>query len=63
MAQNTTKWKEDQHQGDTQFQEGDWVFLRLQPYKQSSLKPKKGLETSSKIYGPYNILWKIGEED
>jgi hypothetical protein len=33
MAQNHTKQQEDQHRSEISFEVGDWVFLRLQPYK------------------------------
>jgi exoribonuclease II len=33
MAQNHMKQQEDQHRSERNFEEGDWVFLRLQPYK------------------------------
>ena len=39
----------------------DWVFLRLQPYKQIFLKQaKKDNKLSQKYYGPYKVLQKIG---
>eukprot|EP00253_Pinus_taeda_P026743 PITA_26743 len=40
QAQNRMKKQVDQHRSERQFQEGDQVFLRLQPYKQTSLKDK-----------------------
>ena len=40
QAQNRMKQHVDQHRSERQFQEGDQVFLRLQPYKQTSLKDK-----------------------
>jgi hypothetical protein len=38
MAQNRMKQQEDQHRSERSFEVWDWVFLRLQPYKQMSLK-------------------------
>jgi hypothetical protein len=37
MAQKKMKQQEDQHQSERQFEEGDWIFLRQQLYKQSTL--------------------------
>jgi DNA-binding ferritin-like protein len=33
MAQNRMKQQEDQNRSERSFEVGDWVFLRLQPYK------------------------------
>jgi hypothetical protein len=38
MAQNRMKQQADQGRSQCQFSEGDQVFLRLQPYKKTSLK-------------------------
>ena len=53
QAQNRMKQQVDQHRSERQFQEGDQVFLWLQPYKQTSLKDKGCQKLSPKFYGPY----------
>jgi hypothetical protein len=35
------KQQADKHRSERSFEVGDWVFLRLQPYKQMSLKQAK----------------------
>ena len=55
------KQQADQHRSERSFEVGDSVFLRLQPYKQMSLKKsKKDNKLSLKYYGPYKVLLKIG---
>ena len=51
MAQNRMKQQADQGRSECQFVEGDQVFLRLQPYKQTSLKAEVS-EASPQILWP-----------
>jgi hypothetical protein len=41
MTQNSMKQQADQHRNEREFEVGNWVFMRLQPYKQMSLKQQK----------------------
>jgi hypothetical protein len=61
MAQNRMKQQADQDRSEHQFAEGDHVFLRLQPYKQTSLKAKYCRKLSPKFYAPYTILKRVGQ--
>ena len=57
IAQNSMKQQVDQHRSEREFEVGDWVFLRLQPYKQMSLKQqKKDNKLTPKYYCHYKVL-------
>lgn len=54
----TMKYYGDIHRTERSFEVGDWVFLRLQPYKQSSLSMRRDHKLAPIFYGPYQILEK-----
>ena len=43
------------------FNVGDWVYLRLQPYKQQLVAYRATNKLSPKFFGPFQVLKKIGE--
>jgi hypothetical protein len=61
MAQNHMKKQADQGHFECQFTEGDQMFLRLQPYKQTSLKAEHCQKLAPKFYGPYTVLKCVGQ--
>ena len=42
------------------FEVGDWVFLRLKPFKQQSIRLRKVGKLVPKFFGPFQVLQKIG---
>ena len=60
QAHNRMKQHAYQHRSERTFQEGDRVFLQLQPYKKTSLKEKRCQKLAPKFYKPYQIFQFIG---
>ena len=50
----------DRHQREVVFKEGDMVFLKLQPYRQSSVFKCAHQKLASRYFGPYKIIQRIG---
>jgi hypothetical protein len=61
MAQNCIKQQADQGRYECQFEKGDQVFLRMQPYKKTSLKDDHCQKLAPKFYGPYTVLKRMGQ--
>lgn len=55
-AQDRMKLQADKHRQERSFKVGDWVFLRLQPFKQHSLQWNKVGKLAPKFFGPFQIL-------
>jgi hypothetical protein len=60
-AQARMKFQADKHKQEWSFAVGDWVYLKLQPYVQTSVARRSNQKLSYKFFGPYLILQKIGE--
>lgn len=45
---------------DICFNIGDWVYVRLRPYRQTSIQPTYS-KLSKRFYGPYPIVKRIGQ--
>lgn len=60
-AQDRMKKLADLKRGDRNFEVGDLVYLKLQPFRQNSVSLRRNLKLSAKYYGPYRVLQRIGE--
>ncbi|KAG8640611.1 hypothetical protein MANES_13G068132v8 [Manihot esculenta] len=43
-----------------EFNIGDMVLLRLQPYRQSTLASRKNQKLAAKYFGPFEVLERVG---
>jgi len=59
MARNTMKQIDDKWKTKEEFFIGDWVFLKLQPYKQTIVILRKNMKLNSCYFGLYKIIQKI----
>jgi hypothetical protein len=48
------------NRSERQFAVGDWVFLKLQPYVQSSIAARANHKLSFKFFGPFQVTAKVG---
>ncbi|CAM8959934.1 unnamed protein product [Rhodiola kirilowii] len=59
-AQLRMKNMTDRHRKDSQYQQGDWVFVRLQLYRQSSVVSRPYQKLAKRYFGPFQIAEHIG---
>ena len=50
----------DQHHSERHFEVNDWVFVKLQPYIQSSLSQRANQKLAFKFFGPYRVVARVG---
>jgi len=60
LAQNRMKHQADKLRTEREFLVNDWVYLRLQPYRQKTIALRKNLKLSPRFFGPFKVLQRIG---
>jgi len=59
-AQQRMKAQADKHRSELEFAVGDLVYLKLQPYIQSSIAPRTNQKLSFRFFGPFRVLARVG---
>ena len=59
-AKDRMKKQSDKNRSKRVFQVDDWVFLKVQPYVQSSLSASANQKLAFKFFGPYRVVARIG---
>jgi hypothetical protein len=60
VAQNKMTTVANRKRSDRSFEINDYVFLKLQPYRQQSMAYRSSQKLAAKYYGPYQVIAKIG---
>ncbi|KAA8525929.1 hypothetical protein F0562_007971 [Nyssa sinensis] len=61
QAQERMKWVYDLNHREEELEVGDWVYLKLQAYRQLSVQFRKNQKPSPRFYGPYQVVQKISK--
>lgn len=59
-AQDRFKSYADKRRSEREFQVGQWVYLKLQPHRQVTIRSSQQNKLSAKYYGPFLIVAKVG---
>lgn len=59
-ANNRMKQMADKKQCDVEFEVGDWLFLKLQPYRQKLVITKFSQKLSNQFFGPFQDVKLVG---
>ncbi|KAJ0585794.1 putative nucleotidyltransferase, Ribonuclease H [Helianthus annuus] len=59
-AQGAMKLHADKKRRDVQFSVGEWVYVKLKPYRQLSVASRIHQKLATKFFGPFQIVEKLG---
>ncbi|XP_048434595.1 uncharacterized protein LOC125474673 [Pyrus x bretschneideri] len=61
LAQHRMRQQANKHCSDRTFSVGDWVFLKLQPYRQTSVSKTHCPKLAHRYYGQFKVLPRVGQ--
>ncbi|KAL1087127.1 hypothetical protein V6Z11_D08G161200 [Gossypium hirsutum] len=60
-AQNRMKLLANRSRCEVTFVEGVWVYVKLQPFRQHSIRLQRHHKLSRRYFGPYKVIGRVGE--
>ncbi|KAL4037586.1 hypothetical protein IC575_001183 [Cucumis melo] len=60
LAQEQMKSYADRKRRDVEFSVGEFVLLRIRPYRQITVRSRRNEKLAPRFFGPYEIIEKIG---
>ncbi|MCI30845.1 hypothetical protein A2U01_0052056, partial [Trifolium medium] len=60
-ARNRMMIQANRHRQDRTFEVGQWVYLKLQPYRQHFVQYRDSQKLAKRYYGPFRIIKRIGK--
>lgn len=61
VAHDRMKLLADKNRCDISFAAGDWVYIRLRPYSQLSVRRQRYNKLSRRFFDPFQIIQRIGD--
>ncbi|KAJ0837840.1 putative nucleotidyltransferase, Ribonuclease H [Helianthus annuus] len=61
QTRNRMKQYADANRSERTFQNGDWVYLKLHPFVQNSIRNQRHSKIGPKYFGPFLVIEKIGK--